>query len=84
MAYTMDEFIREAHQDLLQGLTPEERQAFLARLDPEERLRGLGPEEVFQRFSPEERLRGLGPEERLRGLGPDELQQLKDYLKRLN
>ena len=29
-------------------------------------------------------LRGLGPEERLRGLGPDELQQLKDYLKRLN
>ena len=75
MAYTMDEFIREAHQDLLQGLTPEERQAFLARLDPDERLRGLGPEE---------RLRGLGPEERLRGLGPDELQQLKDYLKRLN
>ena len=66
MAYTMDEFIREAHQDLLQGLTPEERQAFLARLDPDERLRGLGPEE------------------RLRGLGPDELQQLKDYLKRLN
>ena len=36
MAYTMDEFIREAHQDLLQGLTPEERQAFLARLDPDD------------------------------------------------
>ena len=66
MAYTMDEFIREAHQDLLQRLTPEERQALLDRMGPEERLRGLGPEE------------------RLRGLGPDELQQLKDYLKRLN
>lgn len=54
MAYTMDEFVREAHQDFLQRLTPEERQAFLDRIDPEERLRGLGPEE---------RLRGLGPEE---------------------
>jgi hypothetical protein len=75
MAYTMDEFIREAHQDFLQRLTPEERQAFLDRIDPGERLRGLGPEE---------RLRGLGPEERLRGLGPEELQKLKDYLKTLN
>ncbi|MCB1778000.1 MAG: hypothetical protein KDI50_11250 [Candidatus Competibacteraceae bacterium] len=46
MAYTMDEFIREAHQNVLQRLTPEERQAFLDRLDPDERLRGLGPEEL--------------------------------------
>lgn len=75
MAYTMEDFIRETHQQILHGMTPVERQAFLAELDPDERLRGLGPEE---------RLRGLGPEERLRGLGPDELQQLKDYLKRLN
>ena len=84
MAYTMDEFIREAHQDLLQGLTPEERQAFLARLDPDERLRGLGPEERLRGLRPEEILQHFSPEERLRGLGPDELQQLKDYLKRLN
>ena len=84
MAYTMDEFIREAHQDLLQRLTPEERQAFLNRLDPDERLRGLGPEERLRGLGPEERLRGLGPEERLRGMGPEELQKLKDDLKRLN
>ncbi|HRW67429.1 MAG TPA: hypothetical protein P5032_17140 [Candidatus Competibacter sp.] len=84
MAYTMDEFIREAHQDLLQRLTPEERQAFLNRLDPDERLRGLGPEERLRGLRPEEILQHFSPEERLRGLGPDELQQLKDYLKRLN
>ena len=72
MAYSMEEFIREAHQQFLHGLTPDERRAFLEQLSPEERLRGLGPDEVFKRFTPEERLRGLGPEERLRGLGPEE------------
>jgi hypothetical protein len=75
MAYTMEDFIRETHQQILHGMTRDERQAFLAELDPDERLQGLEPEEILQRFSPEERLRGLGP---------DELQQLKDYLKRLN
>ena len=70
MAYSMEEFIREAHQQFLHGLTPDERRAFLEQLSPEERLRGLGPEE---------RLRGLGPEERLRGLDPD---QIKAYLKK--
>ena len=54
MAYTMEEFVREARQRFLQELTPEERRAVLDQLPPEERLRGLGPEE---------RLRGLGPEE---------------------
>ena len=93
MAYTMEEFVREARQRFLQELTPEERQAVLDQvppeevlkhLTPEERLRGLKPEEVFQRFAPEERLRGLGPEERLRGLGPEELRQLEEYLKTLH
>jgi hypothetical protein len=54
MAYTMEEFVRQARQRFLQELTPEEMQAVLDQLPPEERLRGLGPEE---------RLRGLGPEE---------------------
>ena len=54
MAYTMEEFAREAHQRFLQELTPEELRAMLDQLPPEEGLRGLGPEE---------RLRGLGPEE---------------------
>ena len=75
MAYTMEEFVRQARQRFLQELTPEEMQAVLDQLPPEERLRGLGPEE---------RLRGLGPEERLLGLGPEELRQLKDYLKTLH
>ena len=93
MAYTMEDFIRETHQQILHGMTPEERQAFLAELDPDERLRGLGPEErlrdlgpeeIFRRFSPEERLRGLEPEERLRGLEPEELRKIQEYLKTLN
>ena len=84
MAYTMEEFIREARQQFLQELTPEERRAVLNQLPPEERLRGLGPEERLRGLGPEERLRGLGPEERLRGLGPEELRQLRDYLKTRN
>jgi hypothetical protein len=79
MAYTMEEFIREAHQQFLHGLTPDERRAFLEQLSPEERLRGLGPEERLRGLGPEERLRGLGPEERLRGLDPE---QIKAYLKK--
>jgi hypothetical protein len=84
MAYTMEDFIRETHQQILHGMTPEERQAFLDKLEPDERLRGLGPEEIFRRFSSEERLRGLGPEERLRGLGPEDLRKIQEYLKTLN
>jgi hypothetical protein len=48
MAYTMEEFAREARQRFLQELTPEEQRAVLDRLPPEERLRGLGPEELRQ------------------------------------
>jgi hypothetical protein len=70
MAYTLEEFIREAHQQFLHSLTPEERRAFLEQLSPEERLRGLDPEQ---------RLRGLDPEQRLRGLDPE---QIKAYLKK--
>jgi hypothetical protein len=48
MAYTMEEFVRQARQRFLQELTPEEMQAVLDQLPPEERLRGLGPEELRQ------------------------------------
>jgi len=75
MAYTMEEFVREARQRFLQELTLEEQRAVLERAPPEERLRGLSPEEILRRFAPEERLRGLGP---------DELRKLEDYLKTLH
>jgi hypothetical protein len=84
MATTMEEFIHQARQHFLQELTPEEQQAVLDRLPPEERLRGLGPEERLRGLGPEERLRGLGPEERLRGLSPEELRKLQNYLKTLH
>jgi hypothetical protein len=54
MAYTMEEFAREARQRFLQELTPEELRAMLDQVPPEE---------VLKRFTPQERLRGLGPEE---------------------
>jgi hypothetical protein len=72
MAYTMEEFVREARQRFLQELTPEEQRAVLERLPTEERLRGLNPEEILRRFAPEERLRGLNPEEILRRFAPEE------------
>ena len=75
MAYTMEEFVREARQRFLQELTPEERRAVLDQAPPEEVLKNL---------TPEERLRGLKPEERLRGLGTEELRQLEEYLKTLH
>jgi hypothetical protein len=97
MATTIEEYVRDLRQQFLHSLTPEEQQAVLDQLPPEdvfkhftpeERLRGLKPEDVLQRFAPEERLRGLGPEERLRGLGPEERlrgldpEQIKAYLKK--
>jgi len=51
MAYTMEQFIREARQDILRDMTPEER------------LRGLDPEDVLKHFGPEKLLRGLSPED---------------------
>ncbi|WP_200382083.1 hypothetical protein [Thiococcus pfennigii] len=80
MSYTIEEFIRETHREVIAHLTPEERRAILEQTPPEERLRGLPPEE---------RLRGLPPEERLRGLKLDELDAneratLEALLKKLN
>jgi hypothetical protein len=53
---------------------------FLARLSPEERLKGLPPEELLKRVPPEERLKGLSPEERLKGLSPEEMARLRALL----
>ncbi len=54
MSYTMADFIRETHQQLLHNMTPEERQAFLDELPAEERLKGLDPEELLKRLDPEQ------------------------------
>lgn len=71
MPYTIEEFIRESRENILNHLTLEESRKLVERLPPAERLRDLPPEE---------RLRGLPPEERLRGLSPEELRRLKDLL----
>ena len=44
MPYTMEEFKRDAAQELLNELTPEER---LKGLRPEERLQGLSPKQLL-------------------------------------
>ncbi len=73
MPYTMADFMRESLEHIMDDMTDDQRQAFLERMSPEERLRGLPPEERLRGLPPEERLRGLPPEERLRGLPPEEL-----------
>jgi hypothetical protein len=72
MPYTMADFMRESLEHIMDDMTDDQRQAFLERMSPEERLRGLPPEERLRGLPPEERLRGLPPEERLRGLPPEE------------
>ena len=64
MAYTVEDFKREAMRDLLDDVLsdPKHLKKFLDRLVAEDRLRELAPEE---------RLRGLAPEERLQGLDPE-------------
>jgi len=63
MAYTAEEFQREAMRDLLEDVLrdPKHRQTLLDRLVEEDRLRELAPEK---------RLRGLALEERLEGFDP--------------
>ena len=74
MAYTVEEFERDAMRDLLEDVLrdPKHLKTFLDRLVEEDRLRELAPEERLRGLAPEERLRGLAPEERLRGLPPEE------------
>ena len=56
MAYTMEDFKHDARRvwiEHIQEFDPEERDALLARMAVEDRLRGLDPED---------RLRGLDPD----------------------
>ncbi len=80
MAYTVEDFKREAMRDLLEDVLsdPKYLKKFLDRLVAEDRLRELAPEERLRGLAPEERLRGLAPEERLRGLAPEEWLQCLD------
>jgi len=81
MAYTYEEFLREAEEIAIRRAIERDPEAILKRFDPEERLKGLEAEDVLKRFDPEERLKGLeaedvlkrfDPEERLKGLDAEE------------
>ena len=75
MAYTMEEFEHDTRRLLIAHLhefDPDEIQAILEQIPPQERLRGLDPEELLRALDPQDRLRGLDPQERLRGLDPQE------------
>ena len=64
MAYTMEEFERDTRRLLIAHVhefDPDEIQAILEQIPPQERLRGLDPQDLLRRFGPEERLRGLDP-----------------------
>lgn len=73
MAYTLNDFRHDTWRQIIEdvpNLSPDEREALLARMDiedrlrglnAEERLRGLEPEEVFKRYAPEDILRQLDP-----------------------
>ena len=61
MAYTYEEFLREAEEIAIERAIERDPDAILKRFDPEERLKGLDAEE---------RLKGLDAEERLKGLDP--------------
>jgi hypothetical protein len=52
MAYTLDDFIRDTDELVLEAAIKRDPDAILKRFDPEQRLRGLDPEQ---------RLKGLDP-----------------------
>jgi hypothetical protein len=70
MAYTLQDFIRETHELVIEDALKRDPDAILKRLDPEQRLKGLDPEQRLKGLDPEQRLKGLDPEQRLKGLDP--------------
>ncbi|EIC20225.1 hypothetical protein [Thiorhodovibrio frisius] len=52
MAYSMEQFLRETHEMVLEEAI---------RSDPESVLKRFDPEDVLKRYNPEQRLRGLDP-----------------------
>ena len=82
MAYTMEEFERDTRRLLIAHVhefNPDEIQAILEQIPPQERLRGLDPGELLRGLDAEQRLRGLDAEQRLHGLDPA---VVADWLKR--
>ncbi|MBK5929077.1 hypothetical protein [Halochromatium salexigens] len=71
MAYTLEQFIRDTHEKLIEDAIQHDPESVLKHFDPEQRLKGLDPESVLERFDPEQRLKGLDAEDRLKGLDPD-------------
>ncbi|MBK5970651.1 MULTISPECIES: hypothetical protein [Thiorhodovibrio] len=70
MAYTMEQFIRETHQMVIEDVIQQDPEAILKHFDPEQLLKGLDPEARLKGLDPEQRLKGLDPEDRLKGLDP--------------
>lgn len=65
MTYTVAEFIRETHEEIIANLTPEERLAIIDEMPSDERRA------LIERPPPDERralIAELPPEERLSGL----------------
>ena len=76
MAYTLEDFRHDTLQLLIKDtakFTPDERDALLARMDIEDRLRGLNAEERLRGLNAEERLRGLDPEEVFKRYAPEDI-----------
>lgn len=69
MPYTMEEFMREAFPKLL------------AKVPPEERVKGLPPEVLLKALPPEERVKGMTPAELLQSLSPEVLAALVEQAK---
>ena len=61
MAYTMEQFIRETHEMVIDEAIRTDPDSILKRFDPEDVLKRYDPEDVLKRYDPEERLRGLDP-----------------------
>jgi hypothetical protein len=72
------EFVREAIEEILKDMPPEELRQ---RLSPEQRIEGLSAEERLKGLPAEERLKGLSPEELLAALPPETREALARRLK---
>ena len=68
MPHTMEDFKRDAKEEFLKSLTPEER------------LKGLPSDELLKHLAPDERLKDLPPEALLKRLTVEDIQT---YLKKL-
>ncbi|MBK5969451.1 hypothetical protein CCR91_11910 [Thiorhodovibrio winogradskyi] len=53
MAYTLEDFVRETDEMVLENALKRDPEAILRRFDPEQRLKGLDPDEVLGRFDPD-------------------------------